>query len=126
MGDWKLIERFEDGKVHLYDLSKDIGERNGVAAKHPDRCPPCAETARLVRKRTPSSSTKSPDGPRPYGPIRSLLMPASANGLPELRQGRLLLCAALGTALWMIPFPRGWKRRLGVASGCSRPPFLPY
>ena len=37
MGDWKLIERFEYGKTHLYDLAKDIGERNDVADKHPDR-----------------------------------------------------------------------------------------
>jgi arylsulfatase A-like enzyme len=37
MGDFKLIERFEDGKLHLYDLSMDIGERNDVAARHPEK-----------------------------------------------------------------------------------------
>jgi arylsulfatase A-like enzyme len=33
MGDWKLIERFEDGRVHLYNLTKDIGERNDLAGE---------------------------------------------------------------------------------------------
>jgi arylsulfatase A-like enzyme len=35
MGDFKLIERFEDGRVHLYDLQNDIGERQDLA----DQCP---------------------------------------------------------------------------------------
>ena len=37
MGDWKLIERFEDGRIHLYHLGEDVGERNDVAKQHPDR-----------------------------------------------------------------------------------------
>ncbi len=37
IGDWKLIERFEDGRVHLYNLKDDIGERNDLAAKQRDR-----------------------------------------------------------------------------------------
>ncbi|MCC9657741.1 sulfatase [Rhodopirellula halodulae] len=36
-GDWKLVERYEDGRVHLYNLAQDIGERNDLAAKHPER-----------------------------------------------------------------------------------------
>ncbi len=36
-GKWKLIERYEDGRVHLYDLEADIGEKNDVAAEHPKR-----------------------------------------------------------------------------------------
>jgi len=35
MGDWKLIERYEDGRVHLYNLAKDIGDRMDVARDHP-------------------------------------------------------------------------------------------
>jgi len=30
-GDWKLVERYEDGRVHLYNLKDDIGELNDVA-----------------------------------------------------------------------------------------------
>ena len=37
MGDWKLIERFEDGRVHLYNLEQDIGELRDLASEHPQR-----------------------------------------------------------------------------------------
>ncbi len=37
MGNWKLIERFEDGRVHLYNLEQDIGERKDLASEHPQR-----------------------------------------------------------------------------------------
>ena len=36
-GDWKLVERYEDGRIHLYNLKSDIGERTDVAAANPDR-----------------------------------------------------------------------------------------
>jgi arylsulfatase A-like enzyme len=37
MGDYKLLERFEDGRVHLYDLKHDVGERRDLADEQPDR-----------------------------------------------------------------------------------------
>ena len=36
-GDYKLIEWFEDGRVELFDVKQDIGERNDLAAKQPER-----------------------------------------------------------------------------------------
>jgi len=36
-GDWKLLERFEDGRVHLYHLAEDVGEQNDLAEKRPRR-----------------------------------------------------------------------------------------
>ena len=36
-GDWKLIEYFEDSYVELYNLKDDIGERNNLAEKMPDK-----------------------------------------------------------------------------------------
>jgi arylsulfatase A-like enzyme len=36
-GDWKLIEFFETGKIELYNLADDIGEKNDLAMKMPDR-----------------------------------------------------------------------------------------
>ncbi|QDS91214.1 Arylsulfatase [Rosistilla ulvae] len=36
-GNFKLIERYEDGRVQLYDLKSDIGERKDLAAEDPDR-----------------------------------------------------------------------------------------
>lgn len=35
-GDWKLIERHEDGRVHLYDLANDVGEANDLAETQAD------------------------------------------------------------------------------------------
>ncbi|MCA8974282.1 MAG: sulfatase, partial [Planctomycetes bacterium] len=37
VGDYKLIERLEDGRVHLFDLRRDPGERNDLAAAEPGR-----------------------------------------------------------------------------------------
>lgn len=36
-GDFKLVERYEDGKVMLFNLKKDIGERDDLAAQFPER-----------------------------------------------------------------------------------------
>jgi len=36
-GDWKLIEFFEDGTLELYNLKDDIGEKNNLADKMPDK-----------------------------------------------------------------------------------------
>ena len=37
MGHWKLVERLEDGRTHLYNLATDLGERVDMAAVHPAR-----------------------------------------------------------------------------------------
>jgi arylsulfatase A-like enzyme len=36
-GDWKLIEFFEDGRLELYNLKDDLGEKTNLAAKRPDK-----------------------------------------------------------------------------------------
>jgi len=36
-GNWKLIEFFEDGKLELYNLKEDIGEKNNLADLMPDK-----------------------------------------------------------------------------------------
>ena len=36
-GAYKLIERFEDGRVHLYNLETDIGEREDLASQMPEK-----------------------------------------------------------------------------------------
>lgn len=36
-GDWKLIEWYEDGAIELFNLSDDIGERNNLAEREPER-----------------------------------------------------------------------------------------
>ena len=37
MGDWKLIEFFEDDELELYNLREDLSEENNLAAKMPDK-----------------------------------------------------------------------------------------
>ncbi len=37
IGDWKLIERYEDGQVNLYNLGTDLGELHDLAAQNPER-----------------------------------------------------------------------------------------
>ncbi len=36
-GDYKLIERFDDGSVELYDLERDLGETRNLVSQMPDR-----------------------------------------------------------------------------------------
>jgi len=36
-GDWKLHQYFEDGSLELYDLSKDVGERNNLIDSEPEK-----------------------------------------------------------------------------------------
>ena len=35
-GEFKLVERYEDGRVHLYNLASDIGEQKDIAAEKPE------------------------------------------------------------------------------------------
>ena len=37
VGDWKLVEFFETGKIELYNLKDDIGEKNDLSEKMPDK-----------------------------------------------------------------------------------------
>jgi arylsulfatase A-like enzyme len=36
-GDWKLVEFYEDGRVELYNLEDDIGEKNNLTAEMPSK-----------------------------------------------------------------------------------------
>jgi len=61
-GDWKLIERFEDGRCHLYNLANDPGEQNDQAGQNPQRTAAMKEAlhawyddvnARFLERKTP-------------------------------------------------------------------------
>ena len=45
-GDYKLIEFYEDNRVELYNLKEDIGEKNNLADKMPDKA---AELHRMLK-----------------------------------------------------------------------------
>ena len=62
MGDWKLIEFFEDGELELYNLKSDIGEKNNLAAKEPAKAKELHAAMRKWRKETkaPVPTEKNP------------------------------------------------------------------
>ena len=69
MGDYKLIERYEDGRVHLYNLRDDLGELSDLAAAMPDRA--AAMRSRLHAWYADVGAkflTARPNGPDPWGP----------------------------------------------------------
>lgn len=71
MGDWKLIERFEDGRVHLYNLADDIGERHDVAEQHPDRVTAMRASLHAWYEQVDAKFLQArDDGPEPWRPLR--------------------------------------------------------
>jgi arylsulfatase A-like enzyme len=69
VGTDKLIERYEDGRVHLYDLARDPGERDDLAAARPGRV--AALRRRLhgwYREVGARFLEPVPDGPAPWRP----------------------------------------------------------
>lgn len=49
-GDYKLIERFDDGELELYNLADDLGEKHNLAAMQPDRAAALRDRLRAWRK----------------------------------------------------------------------------
>lgn len=49
-GDYKLIERYETGKLELFNLKKDIGEKNNLADLKPDKTQELLELLQKWRK----------------------------------------------------------------------------
>jgi arylsulfatase A len=58
-GDYKLIEWYEDGRVELYNLRDDIGERNDLAATMPDKA---QEFRRMLQAWRKEMGAKMPEG----------------------------------------------------------------
>lgn len=50
MGDWKLIERHEDGSLEFYHLGNDIGEERNLAVDEPERVEAMHERLRAWQK----------------------------------------------------------------------------
>ncbi len=52
LGDWKLHEYFENGVLELYKLNDDIGEKNNLAKKHPEKVAELHALLKAWRKKT--------------------------------------------------------------------------
>lgn len=69
-GDLKLVERYEDGKVHLYNLRDDISERKDLAATMPDQVNSMRQRLHAWYKEVDAKflEPKTADGPKPWRP----------------------------------------------------------
>ncbi len=68
---YKLIERYEDGQVHLYDLEADVGERNDLAAEQPERVAQMRARLHAWYGEVGAEFLSAlPDGPEPWRPSR--------------------------------------------------------
>jgi arylsulfatase A-like enzyme len=69
MGDWKLVERYEDGRVHLYNLREDEGERRDLAEKEPDRVAAMRSALHAWYRETDAKFLEPKEGgPKPWRP----------------------------------------------------------
>lgn len=69
LGDWKLVERFEDGSVHLYNLKKDISESMDVSLQFPQRVQKLKKQLHSFYKKVDAKFLmKKGDGPAPWRP----------------------------------------------------------
>ncbi|HOW71496.1 MAG TPA: sulfatase [Phycisphaerae bacterium] len=77
-GDYKLLESFEDGRVVLYDLSKDAGEEHDLAATQPERANEMKKLLADWRKSVGAQMpTPNPEPVEPFGPRGSPRVSAS-------------------------------------------------
>ena len=54
-GPWKLIERFDEGSVELYNLTDDLSEKTDLAKKMPERAAAMKAKLQAWRKETKAS-----------------------------------------------------------------------
>jgi len=68
-GDWKLLERFEDGRIQLFNLADDIGEQNDLATVEPERMKAMRDRLHFWYKETDARFLRPLDGgPEPWRP----------------------------------------------------------
>ena len=68
-GDWKLVERFEDGRVHLYNLRDDAGEKHDLAGEQPERVRTMRDKLHAWYEEVDARFLQpKPGGPRPWRP----------------------------------------------------------
>ncbi len=69
MGEWKLIERYEDGRTHLFNLREDPGERQDIAAAEPERVVAMRNRLHRWYRETGARFLRArPEGPQPWRP----------------------------------------------------------
>uniref|UniRef100_UPI0032172C11 sulfatase n=1 Tax=uncultured Draconibacterium sp. TaxID=1573823 RepID=UPI0032172C11 len=63
LGDWKLIQYFENNEIELYNLKEDIGEKNNLATCEPEKVKELTDILETWRKETnaPVPTELNPD-----------------------------------------------------------------
>ena len=69
LGEYKLIERLEDGRVHLYDLARDVGERRDLAAEQPERVEQMRAMLHAWYREVDAKFLRPRDGREPWRPF---------------------------------------------------------
>jgi len=67
-GNFKLVERYEDGRVHLYNIKDDIGERNDIADQHPEVVKRLRSELHAWYKTVDAKFLQPKDGNEPWKP----------------------------------------------------------
>ena len=65
MGDWKLIEHYENARVNVYNLKDDIGELNDLALSQPIRVKAMCEQLHAWHREVDAKFLQSKDPWRP-------------------------------------------------------------
>jgi arylsulfatase A len=89
-GDWKLVERFEDGGLELYDLRSDPGETRDLAGSEKERAGRLREMLAVWRKDVgaqmprpnPIAEAADPGVAAPAPPAFSIRLPGEKLGFP--------------------------------------------
>lgn len=68
LGDWKLIERFEDGKIHLYNLKNDISEKKDLSKENSEKTDELQEKLHQWYKEVDANFLKEKEGNSPWKP----------------------------------------------------------
>jgi arylsulfatase A-like enzyme len=68
VGDYKLFERYEDGRVHLYNLKDDIGEKTDLAAAQPERVDAMRKQLHSWYKTVDAQFLQEKGGKTPWSP----------------------------------------------------------
>lgn len=68
VGDYKLVERYEDGRVHLFNLKDDIGEQRDLAESMPDKVAELRPLLHQWYKSVDAQFLQAKDGREPWRP----------------------------------------------------------
>lgn len=67
-GDFKLLERYEDGRVHLYNLADDPGEKRDLSAEMPERVRTMRKSLHTWYEAVNAQFLREKGGKKPWNP----------------------------------------------------------